>query len=121
MAAMKEYSMEIDEISIEEAKKTDAKEERTDAYAEESKVNDAATEDSYRPVGITAKLKAERPWLYRALRTFVQTFISVMCGQITMLGMDDFTKKALFGIATSAGAAAIAAVMNMNEGADKNG
>lgn len=66
-----------------------------------------------KPVSLIYKLKTKYPWLYRAIRTFIQTFISVMCGQLTMLGTDDFSKKALFGIATSAGAAALAAVMNI--------
>lgn len=126
--------IELDEKALNEAKteevaatmSTDA--ERTEADNTDSTVTADIEEDKLYDIPIYAedesffgKMKRKYPWLYRALRTFLQTFVSVMCGQITMLGMDDFSKKALFGITTSAGAAALSAVMNMNEGSPTNG
>lgn len=62
-------------------------------------------------------LKENYPWLYRAIRTFIQTFISVTAGQLAVLGTEGLTRQAVFSICVSAGAAGLSAVMNI----EKNG
>ena len=56
-----------------------------------------------------------RPWLYRSLRTFFQTFLSTVAGQFMIMTETDFNSKLIFSSIVSALAAGLSAVMNISE------
>lgn len=68
---------------------------------------------------IFEKIKANEP-IYRALRTFIQAFISTAALQLAGIGPDELSKKVIFTILASAGSAALAAVMNMKKPSESN-
>lgn len=113
MGELNEDALELDQASIEDAKNSDA---NVNMYDEECECVTDTEVYAYEPAkkkGAIDKLKEDYPWLYRALRTFFQTFVSVACTEIAALGVDELTKKTVFAIVTAAIAAAIAAVMNI--------
>lgn len=57
----------------------------------------------------------EKEWLYRALRTFFQAFVSSLAAQLMMRTDADFDKKVIFSVVVSSLAAGIAAVMNADK------
>lgn len=64
----------------------------------------------------------EREWLYRALRTFFQAFVSTLSAQLMMRTDFDFDKKVVFSVVVSSLAAGLAAVMNAGrKGENENG
>ena len=60
------------------------------------------------------KIKANEP-LYRALRTFLQTFLGTFASALVVSGTEDLTKKTIITLIGSALASALSAVMNMSK------
>ncbi|MDD6022291.1 MAG: hypothetical protein ACI4GA_03830 [Acutalibacteraceae bacterium] len=56
-----------------------------------------------------------RPWLYRALRTFFQAFLSTMAGQLMLVRETGLDEKLIMSVLVSSMAAGLSAVMNLNE------
>ncbi len=60
----------------------------------------------------------KKVWIKRALRTFLQTAVSYAAVNVAAInwdGDDNYLYRALIGLAISAGAAGIAAAMNLKE------
>lgn len=59
-----------------------------------------------------------KPYIKRALRTFAQTAAGYAVANLTIIDLN--AKNALAGLAVSAIAAGLAAVMNLNESEEKS-
>lgn len=55
-----------------------------------------------------------KEWAYRALRTFLQTAIGYIAGNIAVAIMDVNNEKAVIAVIATGVAAGLAAVMNIN-------
>lgn len=68
-------------------------------------------------VRMTEYIKS-RPWLYRALRTFFQAFLSTLAGQFMLMTENSADEKLIMSAVVSSLAAGLAAVMNSGESAE---
>lgn len=61
-----------------------------------------------------------RPWLYRAIRTFFQAFLSTFAGQILLVQQGGLDEKLIFSVLVSSMAAGLAALMNTGSESSDN-
>ena len=61
-----------------------------------------------------------KEWAYRALRTFLQTAIGYIAGNIAVAIMDVNNEKAVIAVIATGVAAGLAAVMNIKNGVDED-
>lgn len=62
-----------------------------------------------------------KPWLYRGLRTFLQSFLSTLAAQFVLITESELNEKFIMSIVVSSMAAGLSAVMNLKEGEENVG